>query len=186
MEIMWPIPGSKRPVCFLFNWFWPVPKGFEPNEEIWERAKKEAGERIILTRDPAEAVREAQVINTDVWASMGQEDQAAERIKFFKAFQLMKPFYPLAKPDCLVLHCLPAHRGEEITDEVLEGPIQQSSTRRRTSSMYIRPCWSLSSKDRVWRIKVDDKKKDLTKGPVRSCRRMSESDFKKQDSDLPG
>jgi len=106
---------------FPFTLVMACPRGFEPREEIWSRAKKEAGERIVLTHDPAEAVREAQVVNTDVWASMGQEDQAAERIKFFKAFQLNEGLLSLAKPDCLVLHCLPAHRGEEITDDVLEG-----------------------------------------------------------------
>ncbi len=107
---------------FSFTLVMACPKGFEPKKEIWDRAKKEAGARIILTHDPAEAVREAQVVNTDVWASMGQEDQAAERIKFFKAFQLNDRLLSLADPECIVLHCLPAHRGEEITDEVLEGP----------------------------------------------------------------
>lgn len=107
---------------FPFTLVMACPKGFEPREEIWNRIKKEAGERIILTHDPAEALREAQVVNTDVWASMGQEDQAAERIKFFKAFQLNDRLLSLADPECLVLHCLPAHRGEEITDEVMEGP----------------------------------------------------------------
>lgn len=107
---------------FPFQLVLACPRGFEPNDEIWKRAKKQAGGRISLTEDPAEAVRGAQVINTDVWASMGQEDQAAERIKFFQAFQINKTLLSLARPDCMVLHCLPAHRGEEITDEVLEGP----------------------------------------------------------------
>jgi ornithine carbamoyltransferase len=107
---------------FPFQLVLACPKGFEPSDEIWMKAKKEAGNRISLTHDPAEAAREAQVINTDVWASMGQEDQASERMKFFQAFQLNNTLLALAKPDCLVLHCLPAHRGEEITDEVLEGP----------------------------------------------------------------
>jgi ornithine carbamoyltransferase len=107
---------------FPFTLVMACPQGFEPKKEIWDRAKKEAGARIILTHDPAEAVRGAQVVNTDVWASMGQEDQAAERIKFFKAFQLNNRLLSLADPECMVLHCLPAHRGEEITDEVLEGP----------------------------------------------------------------
>lgn len=106
---------------FPFTLVMACPKGFEPKEEIWTRVKKEAGERIILTHDPTEAIRKAQVVNTDVWASMGQEDQAAERIKFFKPFQLNDRLLSLADPECLVLHCLPAHRGEEITDEVLEG-----------------------------------------------------------------
>jgi ornithine carbamoyltransferase len=98
------------------------PPGFEPQKEIWNRAKKEAGDRLVLTHDPTEAVQGAQVINTDVWASMGQEDQAGERKKFFEPFQLNQALVALALPDCLVLHCLPAHRGEEISDEVLEGP----------------------------------------------------------------
>jgi ornithine carbamoyltransferase len=107
---------------FPFQLMLACPKGFEPNQEIWNLAKKEAGERISLTDDPVEAVRNAQVINTDVWASMGQEDQAAKRIKLFKGFQLNETLLSFARPDCMVLHCLPAHRGEEITEEVLEGP----------------------------------------------------------------
>ncbi|MBI5605413.1 MAG: ornithine carbamoyltransferase [Deltaproteobacteria bacterium] len=107
---------------FPFNLVLACPEGFAPNAEIFNRAGREAGKRIVLTRDPVEAVREALVINTDVWASMGQEDQAAERIKFFQPFQLGEKLLSLADPECLVMHCLPAHRGEEITDEVLEGP----------------------------------------------------------------
>lgn len=107
---------------FPFTLSLACPPGFEPQKEIWDRIKKEAGERLILTHDPTEAVRGARVVNTDVWASMGQEDQAAERKKFFKPFQLNEPLLALAGRDCLVLHCLPAHRGEEISDEVMEGP----------------------------------------------------------------
>jgi ornithine carbamoyltransferase len=107
---------------FPFTLTLACPKGFEPKADLWAWAKKEAGERLQLTHDPVEAVRGAQVVNTDVWASMGQEDQAAERIKFFEPYQLNQRLLDLASPDCLVLHCLPAHRGEEITDEVLEGP----------------------------------------------------------------
>ncbi len=73
---------------FPFQLVLACPKGFEPNAEIWKRAKEEAGERITLTWDPAEAVRGAQVINTDVWASMGQEDQAAERMKSFQVLSI--------------------------------------------------------------------------------------------------
>ncbi|MEW6187777.1 MAG: ornithine carbamoyltransferase [Thermodesulfobacteriota bacterium] len=98
------------------------PEGFEPDREIWKKAKEKAGDRIRLTRDAAEAVRNAQVINTDVWASMGQEEEAAERVGIFQPFQLNGKLLALATADCLVLHCLPAHRGEEITDDVLEGP----------------------------------------------------------------
>jgi ornithine carbamoyltransferase len=75
-----------------------------------------------LTEDPREAVRGADVINTDVWVSMGQEDQRAERVRDFAGFQVDHALVELAKPDVLVLHCLPAHRGEEISADVLEGP----------------------------------------------------------------
>jgi ornithine carbamoyltransferase len=106
---------------FPFTLVLACPPGFEPQKAIWKRAKKLAGERLILTHDPIEAVRGAQVVNTDVWASMGQEDQAAKRKKIFEPFQLNGHLLSLANPECLVLHCLPAHRGEEISDEVLEG-----------------------------------------------------------------
>jgi ornithine carbamoyltransferase len=107
---------------FPFQLVMACPRGFEPQKEIRQWAGELAGERITVTQEPLEAVRGARVINTDVWASMGQEDQAAERIKFFKAFQLNARLLEQAHKDCLVLHCLPAHRGEEITEEVLEGP----------------------------------------------------------------
>jgi ornithine carbamoyltransferase len=129
MKVAWLGDGNNvahswiEAVClFPFTLTMACPKGFEPNGEIWEWAKGEAGDRLQLTYDPVEAVREAQVVNTDVWASMGQEDQAAERIKFFKNYQLNQKLLAQARADCLVMHCLPAHRGEEITDEVLEGP----------------------------------------------------------------
>jgi ornithine carbamoyltransferase len=129
MKIAWLGDGNNvahswiEAVClFPFTLVMACPKGFEPKAEIWEWAKRQAGDRLQLTYDPTEAVREAQVINTDVWASMGQEEQAAERIEFFMAYQLDQKLLTLARADCLVLHCLPAHRGEEVTDEVLEGP----------------------------------------------------------------
>ena len=108
--------------CFPFQLVMACPRGFEPQKEIRQWARELAGERITVTQEPLEAVRGARVINTDVWASMGQEDQAAERITFSKAFQLNARLLEQAHKDCFVLHCLPAHRGEEITEEVLEGP----------------------------------------------------------------
>jgi ornithine carbamoyltransferase len=107
---------------FPFTLVMACPAGYEPQPAVWDQAKAKAGDRLILTQDPAEAVKGAQVINTDVWASMGQEDQASGRKKIFQPFQLNEKLMPLADPDCLVLHCLPAHRGEEISEEVLEGP----------------------------------------------------------------
>ena len=94
------------------------PPGYYPPAEALEGM----AQNTRLTEDPQEAVKDADVINTDVWASMGQEDQQAERAKDFAGFQVDQALVELAKPDVLVLHCLPAHRGEEISADVLEGP----------------------------------------------------------------
>lgn len=107
---------------FSFELILACPAGYDPKAELWDKARKVAGNRIRLTRDPLEAVTGAQVVNTDVWASMGQEAEAAERIRVFTPYQVNEQLLAAAAPDCLVLHCLPAHRGEEITEEVLEGP----------------------------------------------------------------
>ncbi len=98
------------------------PKGYEPDDEILSRARSEASFPIEVMEDPVAAAEDADVINTDVWASMGQEEEAEERKKVFMPFQVNEALLKHAKPDCIVLHCLPAHRGEEITEEVLEGP----------------------------------------------------------------
>jgi len=100
------------------------PKGYEPDEGILEGARRAggAGCSIKVVQDPAEAVRDAAVINTDVWASMGQEDESKERKKVFMPYQLNNSLLEEAPENAIVLHCLPAHRGEEITEEVLEGP----------------------------------------------------------------
>ena len=98
------------------------PPGYDPDAVVLQEAQQEPGSRIMVVRDPAEAVRDADVINTDVWASMGQESEQLERLKVFQGFQVDAKLLGLAKPDCIVLHCLPAHRGEEISEEVLEGP----------------------------------------------------------------
>jgi ornithine carbamoyltransferase len=92
-----------------------VPKGYGP------RVTGNGLRYIEIINDPKIAVSGADVIYTDVWASMGQEAEAAERKKVFKSFQVNKELLALAKKDALVMHCLPAHRGEEITDDVLEG-----------------------------------------------------------------
>jgi ornithine carbamoyltransferase len=95
-----------------------VPEGYDPDDDVL----KGAGENIRLARDPEEAVKGADVINTDVWASMGQEEERAKRLRDFEGFQVTRELVKLGKPDVIVMHCLPAHRGEEISDEVLEGP----------------------------------------------------------------
>ncbi|HEY6838091.1 MAG TPA: ornithine carbamoyltransferase [Geobacteraceae bacterium] len=97
------------------------PKGYEPDAKVLAWAK-EKGAKLLLTTDPREAVRDADVLNTDVWASMGQEQEQKEREKAFAGYQLDEALVDLAKGNCMVLHCLPAHRGEEITDDVIEGP----------------------------------------------------------------
>ncbi|MBW2622880.1 MAG: ornithine carbamoyltransferase [Deltaproteobacteria bacterium] len=99
-----------------------VPKGYEPRADILETARKKTSKPITLTNDSGEAVNGASVINTDVWASMGQENEAEARADVFRPFQVNAELVAKAAPNALVLHCLPAHLGEEITEDVLEGP----------------------------------------------------------------
>ncbi len=104
-----------------FDLWLACPPGYEPNARILARAQEEGSSRIVLTHAPKEAVEEASVINTDVWASMGQEGERAERIKAFQGYQVNADLLRQARKDAIVMHCLPAHRGEEITDEVMDG-----------------------------------------------------------------
>ena len=97
------------------------PVDYLPDKDILEAARAEASLPIEVVNDPAEAVKGADVINTDVWASMGQEEEADRRRKIFLPFQVNRDLVALAKEDAIVLHCLPAHRDEEITEDVLEG-----------------------------------------------------------------
>ena len=97
------------------------PPGYTPDPEVLQAARQEAEGLITVVHDPVEAVQDADVINTDVWASMGQENEQQEREKIFQGFQVDKQLLGQANKDCIVLHCLPAHRGEEISEEVLEG-----------------------------------------------------------------
>ncbi len=96
------------------------PQGYEPDGDILAASRRLATMPITLVRDPEEAVAGADVINVDVWASMGKEDEQEERLRVFSHFQLNQTLLAKAPAGCMVLHCLPAHRGEEITDEVLE------------------------------------------------------------------
>jgi ornithine carbamoyltransferase len=98
------------------------PPGYEPIAEIVNEAQAEAQSAITVTHDIAEALSGADAVYTDAWASMGQEDEAEERRAAFASYQLNKAALELAKPNALVMHCLPAHRGEEITDDVMDGP----------------------------------------------------------------
>ena len=101
------------------------PKGYEPDKGILREAKKrakETGAKITIAHTPEKAARNADVLYTDVWTSMGQEKEGARRRVAFKGFQVNGALVAAAGKDVLVMHCLPAHRGEEITDEVLDGP----------------------------------------------------------------
>jgi ornithine carbamoyltransferase len=101
-----------------FNLTLSCPEGYQPLSAVLEGA----GSNIRLVKNPRDAAKGADVINTDVWTSMGQENQRQQRIKDFQGFQLDQSLLRLGKPDAIVMHCLPAHRGEEITSEVLDGP----------------------------------------------------------------
>jgi ornithine carbamoyltransferase len=97
------------------------PEGYEPNRDIFERAKA-AGACLLVTDVPEEAVEGAHVVNTDVWASMGQETEAEARRNAFRGYTVDAALLARADPGAIFLHCLPAHRGEEVTAEVIEGP----------------------------------------------------------------
>ena len=98
------------------------PDGYDPDEAILKRGIAEAPAGVVLHRDPAEAVRDADVVYTDVWVSMGQEAEREKKMKRFQGYQVNRALIDRAKRDVLVMHCLPAHRGEEITAEVIDGP----------------------------------------------------------------
>lgn len=95
------------------------PEGYEPHQEVLDFAKQ-YGDKFEMVRTPKEAVVDADVVITDVWASMGQESEVEKRKKAFEGYQINAELMSLAKPDAMVQHCLPAHRGEEITEEIFE------------------------------------------------------------------
>jgi ornithine carbamoyltransferase len=102
-----------------------APKGFEPHPEFVAAAEERAkltGATVTLTADPKEAADGVDVLVTDTWTSMGQENDGLDRVRPFRPFQLNSDLVSLAGPEAVVLHCLPAHRGHEITDEVIDGP----------------------------------------------------------------
>jgi len=105
-----------------FNLAIATPKGFEPDPGVVSKAGSRASGEISVVSDPVEAAREADVLYTDVWVSMGQDEGKRDALEPFRPFQLNKSLLSIAKPGALVMHCLPAHRGEEIAAEVVESP----------------------------------------------------------------
>ena len=101
------------------------PPGYELPADVWKLGQQlasESGSSLLATNTPVEAVADADVVYTDVWASMGQEEEAEERARIFMPYQVNEALVAAAKPDAIVMHCLPAHRGQEITDGVCDGP----------------------------------------------------------------
>ena len=102
-----------------------TPKQYECDPEVVKNAKEDAkatGTKLTLTNDPVEAIKDADVVYADTWVSMGQESEKAEKVKVFKDFQINKELFSYAKPDAIFLHCLPAYRGYEVTEDVIDGP----------------------------------------------------------------
>jgi ornithine carbamoyltransferase len=102
-----------------------APKGFEPHPQFVDAARRrasETGATVTLSSDPKAATDGVDVLVTDTWTSMGQENDGLDRVRPFRSFQLNADLLSIADPDAVVLHCLPAHRGHEITDEVIDGP----------------------------------------------------------------
>ena len=108
---------EKYPLTFTLA----CPEGYEPDAALVARAQKNGLSEIKITHNPAEAAEDASVLYTDVWVSMGDESQSDKRRRDFRNYQINSQLLALAQPDCVVMHCLPAHRGEEISAEVLEG-----------------------------------------------------------------
>jgi ornithine carbamoyltransferase len=113
----WIEAASRLPVSLIVA----CPKGYEPDPLLVAEAK-EAGARVEVTDDVEEAARGADVLYTDVWTSMGQEAEAQARRRAFRRYQINRELVARAKPDVVVMHCLPAHRNEEITHDIMEGP----------------------------------------------------------------
>lgn len=101
------------------------PKGYTPDAEVIENAKddfKKSGAELIITEDPKEAIKDADIVYTDTWVSMGMEKEKEERIKIFMPYQVNSELMSHADSDAIFMHCLPAYRGFEVTDEVIDGP----------------------------------------------------------------
>jgi ornithine carbamoyltransferase len=121
------------------------PDDYRPDNTVYEQALSE-GARVYILTDPEMAVKDADVLYTDVWVSMGQENEIAKKKKAFEGYQLNKRLLSLAKEDTIVMHCLPAHRGEEITDDVIDSPrsvvFEQAENRLHTQKALLEMLFS--------------------------------------------
>jgi ornithine carbamoyltransferase len=124
-----------------FNLNVACPEGFEPDADILENARASAKSEIIILRNPREAAGMADVVYTDVWVSMGEENDSYKKKQKLKDYQINSKLLSCSKKDVIVLHCLPAHRGEEITDEVMDGPhsvvFEQAENRLHTQKALL-------------------------------------------------
>jgi ornithine carbamoyltransferase len=122
------------------------PEGYDPSH-VELRQAQARGAAVRIVRDPREAVRDADVVSTDVFASMGQEDQQAERLRAFSGMSVTRELLARARPDVIVMHCLPAHRGEEIEAEVIDGPAsvvwEQAEARLHTAKAALE--WAIAA-----------------------------------------
>ncbi len=105
-----------------FHFVLACPEGYTPDAGLLEAARAKGLSRIEVTHDPREAAKDADVLYTDVWTSMGQEEEMEERLRIFSPFQINEAMLREAKPTAVVMHCMPAHRGQEISAEVMDGP----------------------------------------------------------------
>lgn len=116
------------------------PPGYEPSPAI-QAACRALGGQLVITADPRQAAEGADVLYTDVWVSMGQEGKREQRLKVFRSYQVNEALLQLARPSAVVMHCLPAHRGEEITDAVVDGPrslvLEQAENRLHTQKAVL-------------------------------------------------
>jgi len=117
------------------------PRGYEPDQNIFKKARTFSKSTIVIMRDPRAAVSRADAVYTDVWVSMGQEKESSKKKRKFRGYQVNSALLAHAKNDALVLHCMPAHRGEEITNEVIDGPqsavLDQAENRLHTQKALL-------------------------------------------------
>ncbi|MEI8102352.1 MAG: ornithine carbamoyltransferase [Chlorobium sp.] len=104
-----------------FHFVLACPEGYTPNQELLTAAREKGVSQIEISHDPQEAVAHADVLYTDVWTSMGREEEIVQRLKIFEPFQINRALLSAAKPSAVVMHCMPAHRGQEISAEVMDG-----------------------------------------------------------------